>query len=103
MPLILNGLPPLHWAVAGAGIAAVTLCLLVLANRRLGISTGFEDVCSLVLHQTVRRISPPAKENRGGYTPRARVFLADFCGERSNATAGFGVSSTTRRNTSGLA
>jgi uncharacterized membrane protein YedE/YeeE len=51
MPLILNGLPPLHWAVAGAGIAAVTLCLLVLANRRLGVSTGFEDLCSLVLRQ----------------------------------------------------
>jgi uncharacterized membrane protein YedE/YeeE len=51
MPLILNGLPPLHWAVAGAGIAAVTLCLLAVASRRLGISTGFEDVCSLVLGQ----------------------------------------------------
>jgi uncharacterized membrane protein YedE/YeeE len=48
-PLILNGLPPLHWAVAGAAIAAITLCLLFVANRRLGISTGFEDVCSLVL------------------------------------------------------
>jgi uncharacterized membrane protein YedE/YeeE len=55
MPLILNGMPPLHWAVAGAGIAAVTLLLLVLANRRLGISSGFEDVCSLVLRQTYFR------------------------------------------------
>ena len=51
MPLILNGLPPMHWALAGAGIAAVTLLLLYLGNRRLGISTGFEDVCSLVLQQ----------------------------------------------------
>jgi len=51
MPLILNDLLPLHWAVAGAGISAVTLCMLFLANRRLGISTGFEDVCSLVLRQ----------------------------------------------------
>ena len=41
----------MHWAAAGAGIAAVTLLLLYLANRRLGISTGFEDVCSLVLPQ----------------------------------------------------
>lgn len=49
MPLILNDLPPLHWAVAGAGIAAVTLLLLFVASRRLGVSTGFEDVCSLVL------------------------------------------------------
>jgi uncharacterized membrane protein YedE/YeeE len=51
MPLILNDLQPIHWAAAGAGIAAVTLCLLFLANRRLGISTGLEDVCSLVLRQ----------------------------------------------------
>src|SRR5437899_8122583 len=49
MRLILNGLPPLHWAVGGAVIAAVTLALLIVGNRRLGISTGFEDVCSLVL------------------------------------------------------
>jgi len=48
MPLILTHMPPLHWAVAGTGIAAVTLCLLFLANRRLGISTGFEDMCSFV-------------------------------------------------------
>src|SRR5258706_14315297 len=39
------------WFYAGAGIAAVTLALLALANRRLGISTGFEDLCSLVLIQ----------------------------------------------------
>ena len=55
MSLILNDLVPIHWAAAGAGIAAVTLALLVLANRRLGISTGFEDICSLVLRQTYFR------------------------------------------------
>lgn len=55
MPLILNDLLPMHWAAAGAGISAVTLALLVLANRRLGISTGFEDVCSLVLRQAYFR------------------------------------------------
>lgn len=49
MPLILNSLPPLHWAVAGLGIAGVTLALLFVASRRLGISTGFEDACSLVM------------------------------------------------------
>jgi uncharacterized membrane protein YedE/YeeE len=47
--LILHDLQPLHWALAGVGIAGVTLLLLFLANRRLGISTGFEDICSLVL------------------------------------------------------
>lgn len=51
MSLIVNQLPVMHWALAGAGIAAVTLLLLYLANRRLGISTGFEDLCSLVLTQ----------------------------------------------------
>ncbi len=49
MTLILNDVVPLHWAWAGAGIAAITLLLLFLANRRLGISTGFEDLCSLAL------------------------------------------------------
>jgi uncharacterized membrane protein YedE/YeeE len=49
VPLILNGLTPLHWAFAGMGIAGVTLALLLVGSRRLGISTGFEDVCSLVL------------------------------------------------------
>ena len=49
MPLILNDLPAIHWALAGAGVAAVTLALLLIGSRRLGISTGFEDVCSLVM------------------------------------------------------
>jgi uncharacterized membrane protein YedE/YeeE len=49
MPLILNDAAPMHWAAAGAIIAAVTLILLFFTNRRLGLSTGFEDVCSLVL------------------------------------------------------
>ncbi len=51
MPLILHGLPAWHWAASGAAIAAITLLLLAVGNRRLGISSGFEDVCSLVLRQ----------------------------------------------------
>lgn len=47
--LILHHLTPLHWALAGAGIAGITLILLFVGNRRLGISTAFEDVCSLAL------------------------------------------------------
>jgi len=47
--LILNDVTAIHWAVAGAAIAAITLTLLFVSNHRLGISTGFEDVCSLVL------------------------------------------------------
>jgi len=47
--LILHHLPAMHWVVAGAAIAAITLAMLYVGNRRLGISTGFEDVCSLAL------------------------------------------------------
>ena len=49
--LILHALSPMHWATAGAAIALITLALLVVGNRRLGVSTGFEDVCSLALPQ----------------------------------------------------
>jgi uncharacterized membrane protein YedE/YeeE len=49
MPLLLHGTLPIHWAVAGAAIAIITLLLLVVANRRLGVSSGLEDICSLVL------------------------------------------------------
>jgi uncharacterized membrane protein YedE/YeeE len=49
MPLILHNLEPLHWAVAGAALAGVTLALLFFTNRRLGISSSFEDLCSLAL------------------------------------------------------
>jgi hypothetical protein len=47
--LILHQLQPYHWAVAGVLIAVITLLLLWLGNQRLGISTGFENLCSLVL------------------------------------------------------
>lgn len=47
--LILHDMQAIHWAVAGLGISFVTLALLAIANKRLGVSTGFEDVCSLVL------------------------------------------------------
>ena len=49
MHLILHDLTPIHWAIAGAAIGMVTLMLLFVGNRRLGISTGFDDACSLVL------------------------------------------------------
>src|SRR5688572_17660550 len=49
MPLILHDLPPMHWAAAGLLIALVTILLALVFNRRLGLSSGFEDVCSLAL------------------------------------------------------
>jgi uncharacterized membrane protein YedE/YeeE len=48
--LILNGATAYHWAIAGAGIGVLTLVLLAVAKHRLGISTGFENVCSLVVN-----------------------------------------------------
>ena len=47
--LILNDLAPYHWAIGGLGIGVITLLMLAVTNRRLGISTGFESVCSLVV------------------------------------------------------
>jgi uncharacterized membrane protein YedE/YeeE len=62
MPLILHHLEPWHWALAGAGIGAITLVMIFVLNRRLGISAGFEDLCSLVL--------------RGPYFERPSLFAA---------------------------
>jgi uncharacterized protein len=47
--LILHDLQPMHWYVAGIGLAGITLALLFFASRRLSVSSGFEDICSLVL------------------------------------------------------
>jgi hypothetical protein len=47
--LILHQLEPYHWAVAGLAIGAITLLLLWVTNQRLGISTGFENLCGLVV------------------------------------------------------
>lgn len=46
--MILHELEPWHFAIAGAGIAFVTLTLQAVGNRALGVSTGLEEFCSLV-------------------------------------------------------
>lgn len=46
--LILHDMQPIHWALAGAGIAAIVLAMQALKNTSLGISTSFENLCSLV-------------------------------------------------------
>jgi uncharacterized membrane protein YedE/YeeE len=86
MPLLLNDLPPLHWAVAGAGIAAVTLLLLFIANTRLGISTGLEDLCSLVLEQPYFRRSS-LRSGRGWRLP---FLFGLFLGGVASAVLGGG-------------
>lgn len=47
MSLITNGMNAWHWAVGGAAIGIITLTLLYVTNRRLGISTGFENICAI--------------------------------------------------------
>ncbi len=71
MPLLLNHSEPIHWALAGAAIGAITLLLLFLSGKRLGISGGLEDVCSLVL----RRVPYFSREARIASTPWRLPFL----------------------------
>lgn len=47
--LILNGAHPYHWALSGALIGLITLVMLFVTNRRLGVSTGFENMCAAVV------------------------------------------------------
>jgi uncharacterized membrane protein YedE/YeeE len=47
--LILNHLQPYPWAVAGLALGAITLLLLWVTNKRLGISTGFDNLCALAV------------------------------------------------------
>jgi uncharacterized membrane protein YedE/YeeE len=48
--LILNDASPWHWAAGGAAIGLITLALLYVGNRRLGVSTGFENLCAIVVN-----------------------------------------------------
>ena len=50
MHLILNDVSPIHWAIGGGAIGLITLTLLYVGNHRLGVSTGFENICSLVVN-----------------------------------------------------
>ncbi len=52
MSLLLFPAPPWHWAIAGSLIAAITLLLLFVGNKRLGVSSGLEDICSLAIHSS---------------------------------------------------
>lgn len=47
--LLLHQLEPYPWAVAGLALGAITLALLWFTNKRLGISTGLENLCALAL------------------------------------------------------
>jgi uncharacterized membrane protein YedE/YeeE len=47
--LILHDLAPYPWVLGGALIGAITLLLLWVTKQRLGISTGFENLCALAV------------------------------------------------------
>jgi uncharacterized membrane protein YedE/YeeE len=88
--LITNDIAPIHWAVAGLGIAAITLLLLWLTNRSLGISSGFDDLCGLALPGPPFR-GPAAAAGRRWRLP----FLAGLViGGVVSAVAGGGWSPT---------
>lgn len=87
MPLILTGQSPLHWAVAGATIGGVTLLLLFLTNHRLGVSSGFEDICSLSLKIPYLL----RKEIRTGRTWRLPFLLGMFLGGVLSAALAHGL------------
>lgn len=46
-PLILSDITPLHWAWVGLGIAAISVLLKGFADRSLGISTGYDQLCGM--------------------------------------------------------
>jgi uncharacterized membrane protein YedE/YeeE len=82
MNLIVNDLPPIHWALAGLGISATTLVLLLVASRRLGISSGLEDVCSLVLEQPYFRRSAVRSGREWRLPMLAGLVLGGFLSAR---------------------
>lgn len=88
--LILHQLPAFHWAIGGAGVAVLTLLLLVFANKRLGLSTGFESVCSLVVKLPYFRRPELLGSNRW----RLAVVLGLVLGGAASAMAGGGWAPT---------
>jgi len=62
--LLLNHLEPYHWYTAGAAIGAITLLLLYVTRQRLGISTGFENLCALAVHTPYFRRTEIAASTR---------------------------------------
>lgn len=82
--LLLNDLTSIHWAIAGLTIGLIAVALQFLANRSLGVSTGFEDLCALG--------SRAAYFTRASLRDRWRFpFLAGmFCGGVLSAVLGGG-------------
>lgn len=88
--LILNDIVPYHWAIAGAGIALVVLLALVVLGARLGVSTGYESLCSLLIGAPYFRRGKLTES-----TPWRLPFLAGLVlGGALSAALGGGLSPT---------
>jgi len=90
MRLILNQIEPYHWAIAGAGIAIMTLALLFVGNKRLGLSSGFENLCSLVVRVPYFR-RETVQQSHGWRLP---IFVGLVLGGALSALLGGGWSPT---------
>jgi hypothetical protein len=84
--LILHQLEPYHWASAGVAIGAVTLVLLWVTNQRLGISTGFENLCALAVPSAYFR----RREIRGSHHWRLPFLAGLVAGGVLSAVLGGG-------------
>lgn len=76
--LILHQLEPWPWWLGGLGVGVVSLLLLWLGNQRLGISTGFENLCGLVLRTPYFARSEVASSQRWRLPFLAGLVLGGF-------------------------
>ena len=61
---LLSGADAWHWSTAGLVIGAVTLGLLWIANRRLGVSGGFDDICAIASDLAYFRPREPSAQGQ---------------------------------------
>lgn len=90
MTLILHDLPAWHWSIVGVAIAALMLLLLYVTNVALGMSTGFESMCSLVSDRPYFRRPGLTKTN----ARRLTMFAGLFAGGVLSAQLGGGWTTT---------
>jgi len=88
--LIMHHLQAWHWALGGAGVAFVTLLLLFVSGRRLGVSGGLDAVCSYVVHAPYFRV----RELLDGRSFRTQFLLGLLLGGFLSALLSGGFSLT---------
>lgn len=88
--LITHHLQAWPWALGGAGIAAITLLLLFVSGRRLGVSGGLDAVCSYVVKAPYFRLP----ELLDGRSFRTQFLLGLLLGGFLSGWLGGGFSPT---------